>query len=120
MLREGVEAHDNEQWRQHLAQTSAALKTQHAEMATQRQELTTQLMAAFQAEMAAAFQAHQQVVVGGAGLVPARVLHVPRDHTTLQAAVDAAQAGERVVLAAGVYNGEVYINNKQVEIVGVA
>jgi parallel beta-helix repeat protein len=92
-------------------------------MATQRQELT----AAFQAQIAvqrqeltAAFQAQLQGVVGGAGPAPAQVLHVPRDHTTLQAAVDAAQAGERVVLAAGVYNGRVRINNKQVEIVGVA
>ena len=32
MLREGVEAHDNEQLRQHLALTSTALKTQRAEM----------------------------------------------------------------------------------------
>ena len=124
MLREGVEAHDHEQWRQHLALTSAALKTQRAElttafraeMATQRQELTTQLTTAFQAQMAAALQG----VVGGAGPAPAQVLHVPRDHTTLQAAVNAARASERVVLAAGVYNGNVTIRNKQVEIVGVA
>ena len=63
-------------------------------------------------------------MAGDAGPGPAQVLHVPRDHTTLQAAVGAAQAGERVVLAAGVYNGRVSIRNKhmnkQVEIVGVA
>jgi pectin methylesterase-like acyl-CoA thioesterase len=127
MLREGVEAHDNEQWRQHLALTSRALQNERTareasekaieqKMATQRQELT----ASFRAEMAAAFQAQQQGVGGGAGPAPARVLHVPRDHATLQAAVNAAQAGERVVLAAGVYNGRVIIHNKQVEIVGVA
>jgi parallel beta-helix repeat protein len=74
---------------------------------------------AFQAQIDG-LNAQQQGVVGGAGPASARVLHVPRDHTTLQAAVDAAQAGERVVLAAGVYNGNVTIVNKQVEIVGVA
>jgi len=43
------------------------------------------------------------------------------DHATLQATliINAAQAGERVVLAAGVYNGKVRIHNKQVEIVEV-
>ena len=149
MLREGVEAHDNEQWRQHLALMTkeredmalllASERTKHKSikhklaarhqqhLQEQRQELT----ASFRAEIATQRAeinrlkglevewcewGQQQGVVGGA--VPA--LHVPRDHTTLQAAVDAAQAGERVVLAAGVYNGKVSIRNKQVEIVGVA
>ena len=50
---------------------------------------------------------------------PTRVLHVPSEHSTLQAAVDVAQAGERVMLAPGVYNGRVRIHNKHVDIVGM-
>ena len=136
MLREGVEAHDNEQWRQHLALISATLATERAthrsiehklvtihqrNLREQQQELTSQLtVIATQRAEINGLEAQLQGAVGGAGPAPARVLHVPRDHTTLQAAVDAAQAGERVVLAAGVYNGRVEIINKHVEIVGVA
>ena len=86
----------------------------------QKLRATTQAFASsFQAQFDG-LKAPQQGVVGGAGPAPARMLQVPRDQTTLQAAVDAAQAGERVVLAAGVYNCRVLIKNKQVEIVGVA
>ena len=112
MLREGVEAHDNGQLRQHLALTTDALQTQTATFQAQ--------MAAIQTQVSAIVAGGAQGAVAADGAAPARVLHVPRDHATVQAAVDAADAGDRVVVAAGVYSGKVRILNKQVEIVGVA
>ena len=125
MLREGLEAHDNEQWRQHLALTSAALRNERTDreadvMRWNINFVPPQALAlSFQAQFDG-LKAQQQGMAGGAGPALVGSLHVPRDHTTLQAAVDAAQAGERVVLAARVYNGNVLIVDKQVEIVGVA
>ena len=134
ILREDKEAHDTEHLRQHLALTLAALNTVRADTAAalkaerediyeiyqnQKQEITTQLISAFQPEiddlkeqLEAVAQQHDS------NFAPVDVLHVPRDHATLQAAVDASKAGDRVVLAAGIYNGKTIINNKQVEILG--
>ena len=43
--------------------------------------------------------------VASAAPVGADTLHVPGDHPTIQAAMDAAQAGDTVLVADGVYTG---------------
>jgi hypothetical protein len=43
-------------------------------------------------------------------------LHVPADHATIQAAVDAAQPGDRILVAGGVYTESVSLLGKSVEI----
>ena len=87
MLREDVEAHDNEQWRQHLALVSGALQIERtdsktmerklraemtAALQTQRQELTTHLTAALQTASACRAE-NVQLKAQLQGLVSARL-----------------------------------------------
>ncbi|MEW6609191.1 MAG: hypothetical protein AB1414_17400 [bacterium] len=37
-------------------------------------------------------------------------LYVPGDYTTIQAAINAAGSGERIIVSAGTYNEAIYIN----------
>jgi hypothetical protein len=66
-------------------------------------------------------------LVGGAGLiggtfflgaVEAAVLKVPQQYTTIQAAVNAAQEGDTVRVAAGTYTERVLISGKAIALVG--
>ena len=88
-----------------------------AEVATQMQQLESELRAQLQ-QLINAGPRRLDATTGLSSAVPTRVLHVPREHSTVQAAVDAAQPGERVLLAAGVYNESVKIRQKHVDIVG--
>ncbi len=45
------------------------------------------------------------VVLGGTSGVVADILHVPGDYPTIQAGMDAAQAGDTVLVADGIYTG---------------
>jgi pectin methylesterase-like acyl-CoA thioesterase len=45
-----------------------------------------------------------------------QVLHVPRDYSTIQAAVDAAGAGDTVQVKAGVYNENVVVSTSSVRL----
>ena len=47
-------------------------------------------------------------------------LNVPADYPTIQAAVDAAENGDRIQIAAGVYTGQVLISNKRLTLTGSA
>src|SRR5207244_8104854 len=47
-------------------------------------------------------------------------LHVPADYPTIQAAVDAAENGDRIQIAAGVYTGQVLISDKRLTLAGSA
>jgi hypothetical protein len=49
---------------------------------------------------------------------PAAVIHVPADHPTIQAAVNAAVANDTIQIAAGVYAGQVLISNKSLTLSG--
>ena len=51
------------------------------------------------------------------GLVRADTLHVPGEHTTIQAAIDAAEDGDTVEIADGTYTGE---GNKNLDFAGKA
>ena len=52
------------------------------------------------------------VFLTAAGSAPAAVLRVPQDHPTIQAAVDAAGAGDVVRIKAGTYSETVFVNTK--------
>jgi hypothetical protein len=47
-------------------------------------------------------------------------LHVPADYPTIQAAVDAAENGDRIQIAAGAYTGQVLISDKRLTLTGSA
>ncbi|BCX48014.1 copper ABC transporter substrate-binding protein [Haloferula helveola] len=47
-------------------------------------------------------------------------VQVPGDHPTIQAAIDAAVAGDRVLVAPGSYSGDIDFNGKAVELASVA
>jgi hypothetical protein len=49
---------------------------------------------------------------------PAAIIHVPADHPTIQAAVNAAVANDTIQIAAGVYAGQVLISNKSLTLSG--
>ncbi len=49
---------------------------------------------------------------------PAADLHVPADHPTIQAAVDAAQSGDAIHIAAGVYSEQTTIKFKNLSVIG--
>ena len=58
------------------------------------------------------------VLVGSAGMpVKAATLSVPGGYATIQAAIDAADPGDTISVAAGTYNEQVTIN-KNVSIIG--
>jgi serine protease len=47
-------------------------------------------------------------------------LNVPADYSTIQAAVDAAENGDRIQIAPGVYTGQVLISDKRLTLAGSA
>src|SRR5436853_6848851 len=47
-------------------------------------------------------------------------LYVPAGYPTIQAAVDAAENGDRIQIAAGVYTGQVLISDKRLTLAGSA
>ncbi|MGM0494194.1 MAG: right-handed parallel beta-helix repeat-containing protein, partial [Armatimonadota bacterium] len=51
-------------------------------------------------------------IIAGA-LTEAATLHIPADHETLQAAVDAAESGDVIVLAPGDYDGPILIRQEK-------
>ena len=89
-----------------------------------QQSIASDMMTAFRAEMltalhnqrtemTAAFETQLQGMTS-----PAVCLyHVPRDYATVQEAINAAEPGQRVVIAAGLHKGKIAID-KNVELVG--
>lgn len=58
------------------------------------------------------------VTVAGLSGAGGNVLHVPRDYSTIQTAVDAAQPGDTVLVAAGVYSENVVVSTSGVRLQG--
>jgi len=58
------------------------------------------------------------LVLAGAGNVFGADLQVPADHTSIQAAVDAASSGDTIHIAAGVYVEQTTISNKDLTLIG--
>jgi len=56
--------------------------------------------------------------LAAAGAGRAAVIHVPADYPTIQAAVDAAQNHDTILIAAGVYTNQVVIENKNLTLSG--
>jgi hypothetical protein len=56
---------------------------------------------------------------GADGAASGRVLRVPDEHATIQAAVDAAQPGDLVLIAPGTYRESVYIDTERVVLRGL-
>jgi len=58
------------------------------------------------------------VVLASAVIGRATVIHVPADYTTIQAAVNAANSGDEIQIAPGVYTNQVVITNKNLTLSG--
>ena len=125
----GLQQQNNTQLQEKLAleqklQDEVQRVTHHFEkqLSAMQQQFNTQLQqlaASINAQPAAAAVDAQQVAIPAVA-AGQTVRHVPGDYPTIQAGINAADVGDRVLVAAGVYTESLRITRKQVEVVGVS